>query len=240
MSFEKALKVFSPDGRIYQIEYAFKAINQFGNTSIAVKGSDSVVVISQKKVPDKLILPSSVTSIYNITDTHGAIVVGNPQDARTLVTWLRHQAADFKFKFGYDIPVHVLAERLAGFQQQNSQYVGLRPFCVTLTLVGVDEEFGPQVFKMDPAGQALGYKATSAGTKEQEAQTHLEKAFKKSGGNWSAKETIQTAITVLQQVVSAEFKGDDIEIGFAFAENPRFVKLSEQEIERHLTELQEK
>mmetsp|Transcript_5993 Transcript_5993/g.5157 ORF Transcript_5993/g.5157 Transcript_5993/m.5157 type:complete len:81 (+) Transcript_5993:423-665(+) len=80
---------------------------------------------------------------------------------------------------------------------------------------------------MDPAGQALGFKATSAGTKEQEAQTHLEKAFKKSGGNWSAKETVQTAISVLQQVVSSEFKGDDIEVGFASTENPRFVKLTE-------------
>ena len=117
MSFEKALKVFSADGRIYQIEYAFKAINAFGFTSIAIKGKDSVVVITQKKIPDKLIIPSSVTSIYNITDTHGAIVVGNPQDSRTLITWMRNQASEFKFKFGYEIPVAILSDRLAGFQQ---------------------------------------------------------------------------------------------------------------------------
>ena len=74
MSFEKLMKVFSPDGRIYQMEYAFKAIHQFGMTSIAVRGIDSVVVCSQKKVPDKLIVPESVTNIFTVNDNIGAVL----------------------------------------------------------------------------------------------------------------------------------------------------------------------
>jgi 20S proteasome subunit alpha 1 len=89
MSFEKLMKVFSPDGRIYQMEYAFKAVQMFGQTAIALRGNDSVVVCTQKKVPDKLIVPSSVTNIFNISDTIGSIIVGNMNDARYVVVWLR-------------------------------------------------------------------------------------------------------------------------------------------------------
>merc|ERR1712151_1379014 len=92
MSFEKLMKVFAPDGRIYQMEYAFKAVNTFGHTAIAVRGNDSVVVCTQKKIPDKLIVPDSVTNIYNVTATMGAVFVGNMNDARYISNWLRMTA----------------------------------------------------------------------------------------------------------------------------------------------------
>ena len=152
MSFDKVMKVFAPDGRIYQIEYAFKAVNSFGMTSIAVKGKDSVVVCTQKKIPDKMIVPSSVTNIFNISDGVGAVMVGNMNDARLIVTWLRNQAQEFKYKFFYEPPTSVLASKLGAFLQRYSQQAGLRPFCVMTTLVGCDEEFGPQLFKIDPSG----------------------------------------------------------------------------------------
>ena len=89
------MKVFAPDGRIYQIEYAFKAITSAGQTSIAIRGTDSVVVCTQKKVPDKLIVPDSVTNIYNIANGIGAVIVGNTNDARVMVSQIRATAAEF-------------------------------------------------------------------------------------------------------------------------------------------------
>ena len=106
---DKMMKVFAPDGRIYQIEYAFKAINSFGQTAVALRGTDSVVVCTQKKVPDKLIVPDSVSNIYNISDGIGAVIVGNPNDARVMVTQIRNKAAQFKMKNSYEIPIQVLA-----------------------------------------------------------------------------------------------------------------------------------
>ena len=100
-SFYNTMKVFNPEGRIFQMEYAFKAIQQFGQTSIAIKGKDSVVVCCAKKVPDKLIVPDSVTNIFSISDDCGAIIVGNMKDARYIVTLLSQQAKDFKMKFSY-------------------------------------------------------------------------------------------------------------------------------------------
>uniref|UniRef100_A0A7S3N202 Proteasome subunit alpha type n=1 Tax=Strombidium inclinatum TaxID=197538 RepID=A0A7S3N202_9SPIT len=119
-----------------------------------------------------------------------------------------------------------------------SQQVGMRPLCISLTLVGVDEEFGPQVFRIDPSGQAIGFKGVSSGTKEQEAMTQLEKQFKKAGaGEWDSRKTVEVAIQVMQAVTSSDFKADEIEIGFSNAANPLFRKLTESEVETVLNDL---
>ena len=163
---DKMMKVFSPDGRIYQMEYAFKAIQMSGMTSIAINGKDSVVVCCAKKVPDKLIVPESVSNIFSISDHCGAIIVGNMNDARYMITWLRQQASEHKLKFAYEAPIHMLAKRLGQYLQKYSQYASMRPFCVNVTLVGCDEEFGPQCFRIDPSGQSIGFRAVSTGSKE--------------------------------------------------------------------------
>jgi 20S proteasome subunit alpha 1 len=237
---EKTMKVFSPDGRIYQMEYAFKAIQQAGMTSIAIRGKDSVVVCCSKKVPDKLIVPDSVTNIFSISEDCGAIIVGNMNDARFIVNWLRQQAAEHKFKFAYEAPIHMISKRLGQYLQKYSQYAGIRPFCVSVTLVGCDEEFGPQCFRIDPSGQQVGFRAVSSGTKEQEAMSQLEKQFKKNNGDWDNRQTVETALTVLQAVTSSDFKADEVEIGYCNVENPRFRKLAENEIENVLNDLADK
>ena len=109
---DKLMKVFSPEGRIHQIEYAFKAVNASGMNSIAVRGVDSVVVCTQKKVPDKLIVPDSVTNIFKVSEGVGAVLVGNMNDARQVLNILRNEASQFKFKFFYECPIQVLAQRL--------------------------------------------------------------------------------------------------------------------------------
>ena len=106
---EKTMKVFQPDGRIYQMEYAFKAINSYGQTSISVRGKDSVVVANKKNVPYKLIVPDSVTNIFSLATNIGAIIVGNMNDARYVVQFLRQQIADYKMKMAYEAPVQVIA-----------------------------------------------------------------------------------------------------------------------------------
>lgn len=115
----------------------------FGDTALAVRGSDAVVVCTQKKIPDKMIVPDSKTNIFNISDTIGAVIVGNLNDAKFIVVWLRNTFSKFKFKFGYEIPVHVLAQKLGLYLQKYSQYAYMRPFCVNTTICGVDEDKGP-------------------------------------------------------------------------------------------------
>ena len=236
-SMDKLMKVFAPDGRIYQIEYAFKAIQAAGQNAIAIRGNDCVVVCTQKKVPDKLIVPDSVTNIYTIANGIGAVIVGNSNDARVMVTQIRATAAEFQMKFSYECPIQVLAQRMGARLQRFSQYAGIRPFCCMITLVGCDEEYGPQVYKIDPSGSAIGYKALATGSKEQEATTQLERAFKKNNGDWNTKQSVEVAVKTLSTVVSSDFRANEIEVGIATVDQPLFRKLSEQEIDQVLNEM---
>jgi 20S proteasome subunit alpha 1 len=143
-------------------EYAFKAAKSTGLTAIAVRGGDSVCFVTQHKVPDKLTDPTSVTLIHSITKRIGMLVMGMPGDARSLVQKARSEAAEFRFKYGYEMPVHVLARVLADQAQVYTQHAYMRPLGVIPILVAIDEEHGPQLFKVDPAGYFVGYKVRTA------------------------------------------------------------------------------
>lgn len=114
------ISIFSPEGRLYQVEYAFKAINSAGITSAAVRGRDAAVVISQKKIPDKLIDPSTVSYIFEISENVGVVMTGSLADSCAQVARARSEAADFQYKYGYEMVLEVF---LAFSSNLNSQRV---------------------------------------------------------------------------------------------------------------------
>ncbi|KAF0698644.1 Aste57867_10738 [Aphanomyces stellatus] len=255
--YDRHITIFSPEGRLFQIEYAFKAVKESGLTSVAVRGAKSCVVVTQKKVPDKLIDPDSVTNIFKITPAIGALMTGlyggfllfanildavltanGIADAKAQVQRLRYEAHEFENKFGYAAPVHVLAKRLADISQVYTQHASMRALGVVTILIGIDEEKGPQLFKVDPAGNFRGYKATSAGVKDQEATNYLEKKIK-ANDRMDHEATVHCAITCLQSVLSADFRPTEIEVGIIEG-GERFRKLTEDEIEVYLTAISER
>lgn len=150
--YDRMITIFSPEGKLYQVEYAFKAVKSAGNTTIAIRGDDTVCVVSQKKVPDKLIDPASISNMYSVTKNIGIAVTGLTADSRSIVQDARQRAAEFRFKYGYEIPVDYLAQALADKAQVHTQFARMRPLGVMTILVGIDEERGPQLYKVDPAG----------------------------------------------------------------------------------------
>mmetsp|Transcript_12284 Transcript_12284/g.23312 ORF Transcript_12284/g.23312 Transcript_12284/m.23312 type:complete len:246 (+) Transcript_12284:1573-2310(+) len=232
--FDRHITVFSPDGRLYQVEYAFKAAKASGYTSVGVKGTDSVVLVTEKKVPDRMIVPSSVTHLFNLSESIGSCMTGRVPDARSLVTRLRQEAADWQFKHGYATPVSVLAGRAGDLAQVYTQQAFMRPYGVIALFASIDDEAGPQLYKVDPAGMSQGFRATAAGAKEQEATNWLEKHYKKTGGRLDRDQTIQAGIECLQNVLAQEFKSKDLEVGVLSVESRRFRVLSEEEVDLHL------
>lgn len=200
--------------------------------------------MTQRKVPDKLIDPECITSMYSITRNIGCLATGVKADARSVVQEARKKAADFRFRYGYEIPVDVLARQMAEKAQYYTQYAYMRPMAVVNLFVAIDDERGPQLWKTDPAGHVLGYKATSAGQKEQEALNHLEKRFKdEPATDLGYDDTVQMAIAALQNVLSEDFKATDIEVAVVSAEEGKdgvFRTLPDAEVEEHLTAISEK
>mmetsp|Transcript_24875 Transcript_24875/g.40086 ORF Transcript_24875/g.40086 Transcript_24875/m.40086 type:complete len:225 (+) Transcript_24875:138-812(+) len=153
--YDRHITIFSPQGKLYQVEYAFKAVKNANMTSIGVRGKDCVIVVTQKKVADKLIVPSSVSHLFKITPTIGCVSTGLIADAKNQVTRARQEAAEFKYKNGYDIPVGHLAKRVADICQVYTQHAFMRPLGVVPIFCGIDmegKEAIPQLYKVDPAG----------------------------------------------------------------------------------------
>ena len=175
--FDRNISVFSPDGKLYQVEYAFKAISNSTNTCIGINSNNECVLITQKKVPLKLMDPLSVSSMYQL-DTHiGCCISGLVPDGKLMIARAREEASSFQYEFGYPIPVEILVKKIANTNQMGTQYAGMRLPGAALLVIGYDVEGKQQLFKVDPAGYYAKFKAAASGQKQQEALNHLEKMF---------------------------------------------------------------
>jgi len=244
--YDRHITVFSPEGKLYQVEYAFRAVKGAGTNAVAVRGKHCAAVASQKKIPnvnemqqDKLLDMSCITSLYQLSENIGLCVIGQPADARSLVFRLRQMASEFAHKNGYEIPVSHLATKLGDVNQLYTQHAYMRLLAVTCIIFGVDAEDGSVIYKVDPAGFVAGHFATAVGPKEQEASNILEKMLKKSGNTSKEDNTevVRDAIRALQATLGSDVKAGSIEVAIVNGTNKGILKLTEAEIDAHLDEI---
>ncbi|EAX99961.1 Family T1, proteasome alpha subunit, threonine peptidase [Trichomonas vaginalis G3] len=235
---DRYLTVFSAEGRLWQVEYSFKAVKQAEVTAVAVKSKNAVCVAVQKKVSDKLIDPSTVTHMYRITDNVGACLVGLPSDVNFIVMLLRSFANNFEYKQGFSIPVSILAQMLSERHQLESQLVYVRPSAVSAILFGLD---GPSdsfaLYKIEPSGYSNGFRAVACGVKEIEAMSALEKKMEDFE---TPEATAEFTLSTLQTVCGVDFEAQDVEVSLLTRDNSKFSKLPNDKVNEILHAVAEK
>jgi proteasome alpha subunit len=232
MGYDRALTVFSPDGRLYQVQYAFEAVKQ-GWSTVGIKIKQGVVLAAEKAITKSLVDVVSIEKVSAI-DSHIAVsFAGFGGDGRILIEYARQLAVSHRLTYGEPIPIEYLTKQISDLKQAYTQHGGVRPFGVSLLIGGIDET-GPQLFKTDPAGQYFGYFATSIGRGESAIEEKLEKSYRQ---DMSLEDATVLALKVLKESSDQELKAVNFDVALVDAEKKEYKKLYLEEIESLLKKI---
>jgi len=204
------VSTYSPDGKIFQIDYANKAVENSG-TCVAIKTKDGVIIGVEKLVPSKMLEKGSNRRIQHI-DTHvGVGIAGFLADARQLITRARDEAKSYRQIYGQPIPIKVLSQRIASYNHVHTLYGSVRPFGCSLIITGIDQ-YGPQLYMVEPSGSCVGYFGTSMGKGKQAAKNEMEKIkFNEISTRDALKEVARIIHSVHDEVKDKDF---ELELGW--------------------------
>ena len=172
--YDRAITVFSPDGRLYQVEYAIETVRR-GTIAVGVKCKEGIVIAVEEK-PRKLQISKTAQKIFQIDDHVGVAAAGYIPDARSQVDNARFFSQSNKMIYDEPVDVETIAKHLADQCQQYTQYAGVRPFGVALILGGVVNKT-PQLYLTDPSGTYISYDAIAIGANSDQVTDFLEKTY---------------------------------------------------------------
>lgn len=226
--YDRAITVFSPDGRLFQVEYAREAVKR-GTTTVGVKFEDGVVLIVDKRITSALMEPSSLEKIFKLDRHIGCATSGLVADARVLVDRARLDAQMNRVTYDERIEVETLAKRTCDFMQTYTQYGGVRPFGVALLIAGVDDH-GVSLYETDPSGALQGFKAVGIGGGRAAAMEVFEENYEDDLDQDGA---IALGLKALYRATEGNLQARALEIGVVTQSKP-FRKLEPSEIEAYV------
>lgn len=235
MGYDRAITMFSPDGRLLQVEYAKKTVRQ-GSTAIGMVCKEGVILITDKRILDPLIVPEAVEKIFQIDDHMGATASGILSDARVLIERAQLRAQQHKVTFDSPIDTLSIVKDICNLKQICTQSGGLRPFGVSILIAGIDVD-GPKLFETDPTGIYFQYRATVIGEGETEIEEVLKKGYKE---DMKLQDCLKLGIRALYKLLEKDFNVDRIDGAFIRTDEKKFTKVKRQEIEKVVNEITEK
>ncbi len=233
MGYDRAITVFSPDGRLFQVEYAREAVKR-GATAIGVKTTEGVILVADRRVASKLLEADTIEKIYKIDEHVCAATSGLVADARVLIDRARLEAQINKLTYDEPISVKELARKICDFKQQYTQYGGVRPFGVSLLIAGVDEK--PKLYETDPSGALLEYKATAIGAGRNVVLEYFEKEY---SDDISFEDAIIKALVAMGKAIEGELSVSGIEMGIVKVEDKKYREVIGEELEKYLEKANE-
>jgi 20S proteasome subunit alpha 5 len=209
--YDRGVTTFSPEGRLFQVEYAIEAI-KLGSTAIAILTQEGIVLAVERRTQSPLMIPSSLDKIMEI-DSHVACAVsGLTADAQSMVEHGRVQAQNHFFTFNESMPVRSLTQSLcalsANFGTDDEDSMS-RPFGVALLVAGHDVDNGYQLYHTDPSGTWTAYKAKAIGSGSEGAQTTLQEEYK---DDMTLKEAENLALSTLKAVMEEKVNAANVDM----------------------------
>ena len=224
MAYDRGITVFSPDGRLFQVEYAREAVKK-GSTTIGLKFKDGVALIVDKRSASKLLEPTSTEKIHDIDDYIGCATSGLVADARVLVDEARKNSQVHRVNYGENISVEMLVKKICDLKQNYTQYGGARPFGTALLVAGTDD-LGVHLFETDPSGALVSYKATAIGSGRPAVIEMFEKEFQ---DDMPCEDALLLGLKALGSAIDDKPSADSVEIGIAEL-GKKFRRLSHEEL----------
>lgn len=227
MGYDRAITMFSPDGRLLQVEYAKKTVRQ-GSTAIGMTCSDGILLVTDKRIVDSLVVPESVEKIFQVDDHIAATASGILSDARVLIERAQLKAQQHRVTFDSPIDTISIVKDICDLKQICTQSGGLRPFGVSILIAGIDDST-PKLFETDPTGIYFQYKATVIGEGEVEVEEILHKEYQAS---MDIEEGLKLCLKALKKVLGDNFSIERIDSAYITIKDKKFEKFSKDIIEK--------
>ncbi|MCX8190242.1 MAG: archaeal proteasome endopeptidase complex subunit alpha [Candidatus Diapherotrites archaeon] len=225
-AYDRAATMFSPKGRLYQVEYASKIVEQ-GTLGIGLVYANGVLFGAEKAITSNLMIPESVEKLFKIDDHIGAISAGLVGDARRLIKIARELAQENMIYYDELIDVEYLAKEISSIKQVFTQYAGMRPFGISFIIGGINNG-NKRIFETEPSGALAEYKATAIGRNKKKAMDFMEKKYNEK---MNLEEGIKLITNTIKQTKEKNETFEINSLEFAYIEEGKpFTKLSAKEL----------
>lgn len=229
MGYDRAATMFSPDGHLLQVEYAEKTV-RLGSSSIGIVCTDGVVVVSDRRINDPLIVPGSANKVFEIDSHVVGSAAGILSDARILIDKVRILAQQHRVTYDSPIDVESVIREIANTKQMFTQYGGARPFGVSLMISGIDES-KPQLFASDITGNYFSYTAMAIGENDERIKEILRIKYNK---NLNIEGGIKLSLGIFKEILGKNFELSRFDVAYIPVKNAKVVRLDEGSLKKYM------
>lgn len=230
--YDRAITIFSPDGKLFQVQYAQEAVKR-GLTALGIKVKEGAVLAAEKRVMGKLVEDVSIEKIFQVDEHIGATASGLIADARVLIDHARIEAQINRLRYDEPISVQSLAKRIGDIKQLYTQHGGVRPFGARLLVAGVDGGTA-HLYETDPSGVVAAYKAQAIGGGTPTVTEFLGRHYDE---DMSLEDAILLALEALRTVIEGELSPEKVEMAVVSTKTGKFEKLSNDDVAKYIKRL---